>query len=63
MRNTARNSNNKLIGDVMTPAEIVAKWGQELLRNMGPDLPTSSYNKLHAAISELKAKLAKQEEK
>jgi hypothetical protein len=47
----------------MTPAEIVAKWGQELLRNMGPDLPTSSYNKLHAAISELKAKLAKQEEK
>lgn len=37
--------------------KIVHQWGVELLRNLGPELPTSCYNKLHAAISALEEKL------
>jgi len=55
MRHTTRNTGK---GVEMTTQEIIAVWGQDLLRNLGKELPTLSYNKLHAALSDLQAKVA-----
>ena len=36
----------------------VETWGTDLLRNLGPVIATEAYNHLHAAIGDLKARLA-----
>lgn len=37
---------------------VVDVWGTDLLRNLGPVIPTEAYNHVHAAIGDLKARLA-----
>ena len=36
----------------------VETWGADLLRNLGPSVSTEAYNHMHAAIGDLKARLA-----